>query len=457
MPDLAFRCELPADAGEAYAWHARPGALERLLPPWQRVRVVRREGCGVDVGVTVELELRFGPLGRRWLAVHGPADPGREFVDEQVRGPFAHWTHRHRFEPLGETASVLEDRISYRLPLAPLAELVAGGAVRRAIGRTFSFRHRRTREDLMRHAATPFGRPISVAISGASGLIGSALAAFLATGGHRVLRLVRRAPAAPDEVAWDPAAGTVDRTALEGVDAIVHLAGESLAAGRWTAARRRRILASRVDSTRLLATAAAALERPPRALVSASAVGFYGDTGERVADEDSPAGAGFLAEVCAAWEAAADPARIAGIRVVHPRFGVVLASAGGALAKLVPVFRVGAGGPVGTGRQWMSWASLDDALGALLFLIARETLAGPVNVVAPEPVRNREFARTLGRVLGRPALVPVPAAALRLAYGEMAQQTLLASSRVIPARLAAAGFRPLRPGLEEALRGELGH
>lgn len=456
MPELVFRSELPTAASDVYAWHERPGALERLLPPWQRVRVVRRQGAGVEKGVTVELELRLGPLRRRWLAVHGDNEPGRKFVDEQVRGPFARWLHEHRFEPLAGDASVLEDHVTYRLPLARLAEPVVGGAVRRSLERVFAFRHRRTREDLMRHARTPLTEPLRVAISGASGLIGSALAAVLTTAGHQVVSLVRRTPTGGNEVAWNPETGFVEQDGLCGVDAVVHLAGESIAAGRWTPARRRRILASRIESTRLLASTVARLERRPRVFVSASAIGFYGDTGDTAVDETGPRGTGFLAEVCAAWEEAADPARAAGLRVVHPRFGVVLAATGGALAKLLPIFRTGAGGPVGNGRQWMSWVSLDDAVGAILHLLADTSAHGPVNVVAPQPVRNRDFARTLGRVLGRPALLPVPATALRVAYGEMAEQTLLASNRILPGRLADAGFVYVTPDLEGALRAELG-
>lgn len=299
-------------------------------------------------------------------------------------------------------------------------------------------------------------KSLQVAVSGASGLIGSALTAFLTSNGHRVIRLVRRPSRGEDEASWDPAAGTVDRTALEDLDAIVNLNGENLAAGRWTAARRRRLVSSRVNGTRLLASVAAELHAPPHTFVSASAIGYYGDTGDASVDEASPVGDGFLAQLCADWEAAADPAREAGIRVVHPRFGVVLAAAGGALAKLLPVFRAGGGGPVGAGSQWMSWIALDDAVRALLYLLAKESLEGPVNLVAPRPVSNREFARTLGRVVSRPALIPVPATLLRLVYGQMAEETLLASNHVLPGRLEAQSFTYLYADLEAALRAELG-
>lgn len=259
-----------------------------------------------------------------------------------------------------------------------------------------------------------------------------------------------------DEAAWDPARGVLQPAAIEGADALVHLAGESVAAGRWTAARKARIRASRVDSTRLLAETAAGLGRRPRVLVCASATGFYGDRGDERLTEQSAPGRGFLAEVCREWEAAAEAARQAGIRTVHLRIGMVLSRAGGALAALLVPFRLGLGGVIGSGRQWMSWIALDDMVGVITHVLADERLAGPVNAVTPAPVTNAEFTRTLGRVLGRPTLVPLPALAARLLLGEMADEVLLASARVEPARLLASGFGFAHPTLEGALRHILG-
>jgi uncharacterized protein (TIGR01777 family) len=299
-----------------------------------------------------------------------------------------------------------------------------------------------------------------VAVTGSTGLVGGALTPRLAAGGHQVVRLVRPATTAllPGEraVSWDPAAGAIDSTGLVGVDAVVHLAGESIASGRWTEARKRRIRASRVGSTRLLAEALARLARPPRVLVAASATGYYGDRGDEVLREESAPGSGFLAGVCREWEAAAEPAARHGIRVVHLRIGLVLSRAGGALASLLTPFRLGAGGPVGSGAQYWSWITLDDLLGAILHALTTEALAGPVNAVAPNPVSNREFAKTLGRVLRRPALLRLPAFAARLVLGEMADALLLASARVVPARLQATGYAFRAPTLEGALRHELG-
>jgi uncharacterized protein (TIGR01777 family) len=296
-----------------------------------------------------------------------------------------------------------------------------------------------------------------VLVTGSSGLVGSALVPFLNSGGHRVTRLVRSKPRAAEAYAlWDPEAGTIDASSLEGLDAVVHLAGESIAAGRWTAARKARILESRVKGTNLLTGTLAGLSQPPKVLVSASAVGFYGDRGEEVLREESSSGSGFLAEVCRQWEAATAPAAQVGIRVVHLRFGMILSAKGGALQRLLLPFRFGLGGRLGSGRQFMSWVALDDIVGAIHHALTTEELQGPVNAVSPTAVRNAEFTRTLGRVLRRPAVFPLPAFAARLAFGQMADELLLASQRVEPARLLASSYQFRFPELEAALKHLLG-
>lgn len=294
-----------------------------------------------------------------------------------------------------------------------------------------------------------------IAITGATGFLGQALVARLVADGHTVHRISRRAPAPGSaDVRWDPERGTLDPAALEGVDAVVHLAGENIGQ-TWSAAARRRILESRVQGTTLLAHTLAGLERKPRVMVSASAVGYYGDTGDREVDESSPPGHGFLAQVVREWERSADAARGAGIRVVHPRLGVVLGEGGGALARMLPPFRLGLGARIGSGRQWMSWVSLTDAVGALRTLATQDgPAAGPVNVVAA-PVTNAEFTDTLGRVLHRPTVLPLPAFALRAVYGRMAEETLIGGQRAVSRRLGEMGIELAYPGLEEALREEL--
>jgi hypothetical protein len=291
--------------------------------------------------------------------------------------------------------------------------------------------------------------PNTIAITGATGLIGSALVDRLRARGHIVRRLVRSAPA-PGDVLWDPARDLLAAGALTGVDAVVNLAGEPIA-HRWTAERKSALRESRVRGTTLLAQAVAALPVKPRVFLSGSAVGYYGDRGDELLDETSGSGTGFLARLTTDWEAATAPISDAGVRVVILRTGIVLSLRGGALAKLLPVFRLGGGGPLGSGSQWMSWITLDDHVRAMEHALFAEGMRGAVNLTAPTPVRNADFAATLGRVLGRPAVLSVPAFALELLYGEMARETLLAGQHVMPAALTSAGFRFEAPTLEGAL------
>ena len=296
---------------------------------------------------------------------------------------------------------------------------------------------------------------LRVAVSGSGGLIGSALVRSLVAKGHQVAPLVRRTPNA-GEIGWNPEAGRLDSRDLHGVDAIIHLAGENIGT-RWTEARKARIVASRVKGTRLLSETVGHMANPPTVMISASAVGIYGNRGDEILTEQSSLGGAhdFLVATGRQWEAGADAARAAGIRVVHPRFGLVLSRRGGALGRMLLPFRLGVGGRLGPGSQWMSWISIDDVVSALIFLMANETAVGPVNVTSPEPVRNRDFTRTLGRVLSRPTVLPVPAHGLRLIFGEMADATLLASTRVVPQRLLQLGFRFQHSALEPALRAVL--
>jgi len=292
-----------------------------------------------------------------------------------------------------------------------------------------------------------------VLASGSSGLLGRALTELLATGGHRVTRLIRSQPQSDrDELHWDPQRGVLDTQSLEDLDAVVHLAGENIAEGRWTAEKKRRIRDSRVETTRLLAGALAEVARPPKVFVSASAIGYYGHRPNEILREDSRSGSGFLPSVCREWEAAVEPAEQKGIRSVRLRFGMVLSADGGALAKLLGPFRMGAGGTIGRGDQYVSWVALDDAVGAIHHALRTEALAGAVNVVSPQPVTNRRFTKTLGRVLGRPTVAHMPAFAARLAFGQMADELLLCSARVEPAKLLATGYAFDYPELEGALR-----
>ena len=294
-----------------------------------------------------------------------------------------------------------------------------------------------------------------IAVTGASGMIGSALVQSLRRDGHRIVRLVRRPAVRPDESFWDPTAGIIDAARLEGIDGVVHLAGENLAGGLWTDARKRRIRESRVQGTSLLATTLAGLISPPGVMVSASAIGYYGDRGDTVVTEAAPNGRGFLAEVVQVWESSADPARERGIRVAHPRFGVVLAREGGMLPKMLLPFRLGLGAQLGSGSQWLSWTTLRDVVAAIRFLLDQE-VGGALNVTAPAPVTNREFTRVLAQALHRPALMAIPRFVLELVLGDLAREALLSSTRAIPGRLQELGFRfqdsTLKPALENLLQ-----
>jgi hypothetical protein len=449
------KSELPHPAASVFAWHARPGALERLIPPWSKARVVAKHG-GIEAGARVELRMPVGPMSVRWLAEHRNYVEGREFTDVQVDGPFSLWEHTHRVTPNGASSCTLEDTIRYRLPVGALGDAFGGSFVRSELVRMFAYRHRVTAQDLDAHAKCE-AAPASVAVTGASGLVGSVLVPFLRCGGHRVVEIGRSyATPTVDQLRWNPARGELDTTALEGIDAVVHLAGDNIASGRWSDARKRSILESRVGPTRLLAEKLAAMKRKPRVLVSASAIGFYGERGDTAVTEADAVGDGFLSDVCRQWEAAVEPAVRAGIRVVTLRIGVVLSARGGALARMLPPFLLGGGGVLGSGRQYMSWISLEDLVGLAHHAVVDDRLSGPVNAVAPMAVTNREFTRTVARVLRRPAIVPVPALALRAAVGEMADALLLSSTRVASTKLGDSGFVFRDADLETALRWNLG-
>jgi hypothetical protein len=452
--EFIARSRLAAPAAEVFAWHERPGAFERLAPPWAPPKVLRRTGTIRD-GDRVTLEISIGPVPIEWELEHVDFRAGAQFRDRQVSGPFDAWSHLHRVTADGEQGAVLEDRVEYALPAGLLGRALGGEAVVRRLAQLFAFRHAQLAADLERHRRAPAGRPLKVAVSGASGLIGRALVAFLRTGGHEVRRLVRGDGRVHDAIPWDPEGERLDPAALEGLDAVVHLAGESIADGRWTEERKRRIRESRVVGTSLLARTLARLKAPPKVFVSASAIGAYAPEVTTPADEETPVGEGFLPEVVRAWEAAAAPAAARGIRVVHPRFGVVLAPEGGMLGRLLPLFRAGLGGPVGTGAQVLSWVALDDAIGVLHQALWDERLAGAVNVVAPRAATNAGFTAALADILGRPAVLRVPGPAVAAAFGEMGRSLVLSGRQVLPRRLEERGFafrfRELRPALESML------
>lgn len=445
--------DLSVSAEEAFAWHEREGAIDRLIPPWESVSVLKR-GDGIRDGSVVELAQHLGPLRFKWIAKHHGYDVGRAFRDTQVAGPFAAWDHLHQFRQNEDGSGVLTDHIEYQVPGGIIGRLLGGSLIKQKVETMFTYRHNTTQDDLAAHAKYKDAGTMHIAVTGASGLVGSTLVPLLTTGGHTVTKLVR-GEIAEGEVSWDPH-NIFDASSLDGIDAVVHLAGENIAASRWSPRVKERIRASRVEGTRNLCESLAKMKSPPKVLVCASAIGFYGDRCDEELTEESAAGSGFLAEVAQEWEAATQPARDGGIRVVNLRFGVILSPKDGALAKMLLPFKLGGGGRVGSGRQFWSWVSIDDAAGAIHHALMTDSLSGPVNAVAANPVTNAEFTKTLGRVLRRPTIVPMPAFAARLALGEMADALLLASTRVVPEVLNRTGYVFRQPTLEAALRHLLG-
>jgi uncharacterized protein len=434
---------------EVFAWHARRGAMRRLVPPWQPMKVLVETESLADGRAVLGL-----PGGLRWVAQHDPAgyDPPHRFVDDlSTEGPASwparvvgRWRHTHEFSEVPAGTRVY-DYVDTSVPAAALRS-------------TFVYRHRQLADDLAAHrdAAATGAPPMVVAVSGASGLVGSALTAFLSTGGHRVIRLVRRPARGEGERHWEPERPAPDL--LSGVDAVVHLAGASIA-GRFTDAHKAAIRDSRIGPTRRLAETAARADDGPRTFVSASAVGIYGfDRGDAELPEESARGDGFLADVVADWEAATTPAREAGLRVVTVRTGIVQSARGGTLRLMRPLFAAGLGGRLGSGQQWLSWIGLDDLLDVYYRALYDHRVTGPVNAVTPTPVRNSDYTKALAGVLHRPAVLAVPSLGPRLLLGEQGARELAeANQRVLPTKLEMLGHRFRRPSIDVALAHELGH
>lgn len=477
MEEFERSTSLPFPREDVFGWFARRGALVRLTPPFGG-RVLREPTAGLQPGSEAEVSVlppgslglagaAFSAMGPRWArpelrwrARHVGLEPGRAFSDEMVSGPLKSWRHVHTFrdgEPDdGPRATVMEDRVGYELPT--VLDIPAGRrAVAAELERIFDYRARQLLADLAFGAALP-AAPITVAVTGATGLIGAQVCALLEGAGHKVVRLVRRPTRTDREAFWDPEAGVLDPAVLEPCDAVVHLAGHAIG-GRFTDANRHRIMESRVRGTGLIARTLATIagDGVARAMVSASAIGYYGARpGPEPLTEDSPAGDDFLASVCVAWERACESAREAGVRVVNVRTGLVLTPAGGLLTRFLPLYLAGVGGPLGHDEQ-QSWIGIDDIASIFAAAAVDGSHEGPVNAVAPNPVTAAEFARTLGRVLGRPARVRVPNLGPRLLLGaEGARELAGADQFVVPGVLLRHGYPFRHRHLEGQLRHVLG-
>jgi uncharacterized protein (TIGR01777 family) len=454
MEAFTYRSRINTSAKNLFKWHKKPAAFERLTPPWEDVEVLDRTG-GIEDGSRVSIRTKIGPVPIIWLIEHRDYREEEQFCDIQIKGPFKHWEHTHTFVPDGANACFMEDNVKFLLPMGALGELFGNELVIRKLETLFEYRHGTLMNDMAMHKK--YGvKPMKVLITGSTGLIGSSLIAFLSTGGHSVTCLKRnKSKIGEDDLYWNPEKREIDTSKLEGFDAVVHLSGENVA-GRWTDEKKAEIEDSRVKSTRLLCNSLSKLKKKPSVLVCASAIGYYGDRGDEILTEDSQAGRGFLPDVSKKWEAATEVARKAGIRVVNLRLGVVLSPRGGALEKMLLPFRVGLGGKVGSGRQWMSWISIHDVIGAAYHAINVDSIEGPVNAVSPKPVTNVEFTSILGNVLKRPTFFTVPSLLLRALFGEMADETLLSSTRVMPSKLLSTGFEFQFTDLEASLRNLLG-
>jgi uncharacterized protein (TIGR01777 family) len=470
-PIFSQQTRMPLSAKELFDWHTRPGAFERLSPPWVDMEIAKRTG-GIENGAQVVLKIKQGPASLMWRLAHKDFEPGHQFKDYQITGPFAFWEQTHACEPIDSSSSFLKDVVQFELPLSMVSHTLGVPMIEHELRRLFKYRHRLMVKDCETIKANEANTPESTAkkkrivVTGSTGMVGRHLIPYLWTQNCEVVRLIRPSsdkgevvhvePGPEPTASWDPAAGTIDANALEGAHAVVHLSGDNVAQGRWTEEKKERLRRSRIDSTRLLVDTICRMKNPPGVFICASAIGYYGDGKDKLLDESSPMGKGFLALLCEEWEAVTKPLEAKGVRVVNIRIGVIMSPRGGALAAMLPIFQVGGGGPLGDGKQYLSWISPDDIDAAILHCINTDSLHGPVNFTAPNPVQNKVFADTLGHVLARPAFMPAPAPAIRLILGEFAEEALLAGARVIPKKLIDSGYVFRDPDLETALRSQLG-
>jgi|TARA_B110000116_G_scaffold226769_1_gene207352 uncharacterized protein (TIGR01777 family) len=448
-----------ADIESTFAWFEHEGSFRRLMPPWEVAEEVRADES-LEVGSQRVFRFPMGPFKMTWVAEHTAYNPPHHFADTMVKGPFWSWNHNHDLKQINGTTTV-EDEVTYQVPFGPLGNLadrfLGGMLVKSRLTRMFRARELRLQRDLEQHAKFSHLPRKRILVAGSSGMIGTQLVAFLDTGGHEIWRLVRRQPKeGANEISWDPNRGELEVSDLEGFDVVIHLGGEGIGDKRWNKKRKLAIRDSRVNSTKLLAETIASLDNRPEAFVLASAIGWYGDRGDQELDESSSQGEGYLPDVCTEWEASASAVEAAGIRTCYLRSGIVLAATGGALGKMLMPFKFGAGGPIGGGKQWMSWISLDDEIYATHHLIMNSESSGAYNLTSPYPVRQQRFAKLLGQVLRRPAFAPLPKFVVKMIFGEMGERLTLDSQRILPNRLIDENYDFVHYDLKLALRDSLG-
>ncbi len=442
----------PFSSKKVFDWHKNASAFQRLSPPWEEIRIVERSHS-LEAGARTVVDVKIWPIWNRWIAEHTDYTEGESFTDTQITGPFAFWQHEHRVLPLTQTSSTLTDHIEYKLPMGILGKIFGSAMIKQKLDKMFRYRHEIMRADLEDSILAKESPIKKVVVIGASGFVGTNLCAYLDSIGLSVKIVSRRKNNTKNSAYWDPAISDPDPEIFENADAVIHLAGESIAEGIWTNAKKKRIRDSRVLSTTSLSKVLSGLKNPPKVLLCASATGIYGDRKDEILEENSTHGTGFLTEVAEEWEGVTESATKAGIRVVNMRFGIVLSPAGGALKELLIPFKMRMGAYWGKASlAYMSWIAMDDLLGAIRFCMQNDKLNGPVNFVAPNPVTNYEFICALEKVFNQKAFLPVPSSLLKLFMGQKAQDLLLSSTRVHPKKLLEHKFEFRYPKIEDALK-----
>jgi uncharacterized protein (TIGR01777 family) len=460
MPTYEHIGEFAMPVDRVWQWYDSPGAFRRIMPEWEGITPLRA-GALRD-GEETRFKVSIGPIKQKWIARHHDVVDGEVFHDRMVKGPFGAWDHEHRFLPIDGTSSKIHDTVQWKLPLHMLTWWTAPFTVKGRMNQMFAYRTQRVQSDLSRIAMFDHMPRQKVLVSGSTGLIGMQLCAFLAAAGHEITRLVRPTTKLPPDasndavIVWDDVKGVILEGDLNGFDTVIHLAGAGIGDKRWNKQRKELIETSRTIPTKNLATLLAGLHQPPKAFLSGSAIGFYGNRGDEVLTESSEGGDNFLAGTVRRWEESAQPAADAGIRTAWMRTGIVVTPMGGALKKLLLPANLGAGGPVGGGKQYYSWVSLDDQIYAIHHLMMTPECEGRFNLTAPNPLTQKQFAKTMGKVMRRPAFAPLPGFVLKILLGEMAQSLVLDGQRVLPNRLVESGYTFQHENLEACLRQCLG-
>lgn len=445
---LCYTSVLPHKRETVYEWHGRQGAINRLLPPWQETEVLERSG-GLGKGAITRLRMNVGPVNIPINALHIDANNGHFFEDQQTKGPFKYWNHRHMFSDTTD-GCLLEDNLTYQLPINKLLPQFAKKYIKKELIKTFCYRKKILLHDLSRHQEYST-KPLRILITGASGALGKELCPFLTSGGHKIHTLVRRPPVNDNELYWNPEQGHIDE--LPQVDVVIHLAGEYIGLSRWSTAKKDKVIQSRVQGTKLLVNAMK--KSPPKVFLSSSAIGYYGNNQQLHINENQEVGSGFLAEVCNSWELEAMEAKKLGVRTVLLRLGVVLGQRGGALKRMLSAAKIGFPKAFGNGNQFTSWLGMNDCLAAILHCMT-QNIDGPVNIVSPYPLTNKAFFAKLAHFGKKPLLPAIPELYLKVLYGEMAEEIALASSHISPQKLVDSGFVFWEKHIDDSLITQLG-